>query len=159
MLEFNPDDFDDMDGYVSDTDDLESLQVRRSIVINGERVEFNANKVKPAFTAHLKPRPMGRFARKPEPVRKMDRAGYVYVLKSPTGTFKIGRSKDPNDRIKTFNVKLPFEVEFEHLIKTDDMYQLESQLHKRFAAQRVGGEFFSLTQSDIDMIKGEFPHA
>lgn len=82
------------------------------------------------------------------------RAGYVYLVQSPTGTYKIGRTKDPADRMKTFSIKLPFEVEYVCVIPTDDRYRLESELHKRFKSQRVNGEFFRLSASDIEYIKG-----
>ncbi len=40
--------------------------------------------------------------------RPRSTVGYVYLLQSPTGYWKIGRTSDPNDRMKTFSVKLPF---------------------------------------------------
>lgn len=81
--------------------------------------------------------------------------GYVYLLRSPMldGIYKIGRTVNPDDRLSTFSVKLPFVVEYEHLIKTDDMYALEAELHAHFADKRVGGEFFKLDASEVDYIK------
>jgi len=79
--------------------------------------------------------------------------GYVYLLCSPSGYYKIGRSKNPHSRKATFDVKLPFEVEFEHIIKTDDMIALEEQLHSRFALNRVNGEWFNLSTDDVAYIK------
>ena len=84
----------------------------------------------------------------PKPVRKT-RPGYVYVLRSPTGAFKIGMARNPENRIETFSVKLPFEVEYEILIKTDDMRGLESQLHRRYAEKHINGEWFALTENDL----------
>lgn len=81
-----------------------------------------------------------------------DNAGYVYLLQSPSTAFKIGRSRNPKDRLKTFGVKLPFEVEFIALIKTPDMYRLENILHQRFAKKRIKGEWFRLNADDIDYI-------
>jgi hypothetical protein len=78
--------------------------------------------------------------------------GFVYLIQG-SNAYKIGRAKDPNNRIKTFNVRLPFEVEYLHLIETPDMYTLESQLHQRFASKRVNGEWFRLDMQDIDYIK------
>lgn len=81
--------------------------------------------------------------------RPRSTAGYVYLIQSPTTYWKIGRTSDPNDRIKTFNVKLPFEVNYKHLIKTSDMYTLESNLHIKYASKRVEGEWFALTEDDV----------
>lgn len=47
---------------------------------------------------------------------KQDKKGYVYLIQSPTGYCKIGRTKNPEDRLSTFKVKLPFEVEYLYLI-------------------------------------------
>lgn len=88
-----------------------------------------------------------------EQIKRESRPGYVYLIKSASGFYKIGRTKDPSDRIKTFSVKLPFEVEYDHLIETGDMCTLEQNLHDHFANQRVNGEWFSLTPEHVDFIK------
>jgi hypothetical protein len=80
--------------------------------------------------------------------------GYVYLLQSPTKYRKIGKTKNPNNRLKTFSVKLPFEVEYEALIQTNNMSQLEVDLHNLFASKRVNGEWFDLSPEDVEYIKG-----
>lgn len=79
--------------------------------------------------------------------------GYVYLLQSPTGAYKIGRSAKPNDRLQTFKVALPFEVDYLCTIATEDMYGLESRLHSLYAHKRVNGEWFNLEADDIAYIK------
>lgn len=81
-------------------------------------------------------------------------AGYVYLLKAETGHWKIGRTKDPNDRLRTFNVKLPFKVEYEHLIKCRHANEVESALHEHYMLKRINGEWFDLSDDDIALIKG-----
>lgn len=92
---------------------------------------------------------------KPIIIKSRNRSGFVYLLATPHDVtlFKIGRTSNPDNRLRTFNVKLPFPVEYTHLIKTDDMYTLESALHRRFASQRLNGEFFRLTEADVQYIK------
>jgi hypothetical protein len=83
------------------------------------------------------------------------RAGFVYVVKQVGGDhYKIGRTVDPDDRLTTFNVKLPFPVEFEILIKCEDMYKLESDLHYQYASKRIRGEWFQLDANDLEAIRG-----
>lgn len=82
------------------------------------------------------------------------RSGYVYLLQSPTGFYKIGRAINPANRLKTFSVHLPFEVEYICLIQTDDMIGLELELHRRFAAKRGNGEWFALDDADVAYVKG-----
>lgn len=79
--------------------------------------------------------------------------GYVYLLQSPTKYWKIGKTNNPDDRRKTFEVKMPFEVEYAHLIPCYDMHKLEGELHSIFAAKRVKGEWFGLDAIDINWIK------
>lgn len=81
-------------------------------------------------------------------------SGYVYLIQSPTGFYKIGRTTNPKDRMKTFSVKLPFEVEYVCIIQTEDMYGLEQSLHQQFASKRVNGEWFQLAPDDVEHIKG-----
>lgn len=82
-----------------------------------------------------------------------DNPGYVYLLKASTGHYKIGRSKKVIDRLKLFEVKLPFEVEIIHLFPCVDMVDAERQLHIIFADKRVNGEWFDLSITDVATIK------
>lgn len=81
--------------------------------------------------------------------------GYVYLLRNevdPT-IFKIGRTRNPKSRRETFGILLPFEVEYVCLVQTHNMFELERELHIRFADQRVNGEWFALTAEDVEYIK------
>lgn len=80
---------------------------------------------------------------------KKKKSGYVYVLRSPTGAYKIGRTNNPHNRLRTFSVKLPFEVEYEVVIKAVDMFDLEAELHDRYAERALNGEWFALTDGDL----------
>jgi hypothetical protein len=75
--------------------------------------------------------------RTPEP-------GYVYVLRADTGLYKIGKSRNPNQRVAHFTLKLPFPVEILRVIRSDDYHAHERQLHAEYAAYRVNGEWFDL---------------
>lgn len=84
---------------------------------------------------------------------KSAKPGYVYLLKSEVGHYKIGRTVNPENRQKTFGVQLPFRVDYECLVKTENMKGLEDQLHQKFADKRLDGEWFNLTPDDIEYIK------
>lgn len=90
----------------------------------------------------------------PENPRRID--GYVYILRSDSGYWKIGRAKNPANRLKTFTVKLPFVVNYEMVIPSTDYAALEQELHARFDYCRVNGEWFELTDGDIADLKREF---
>lgn len=99
------------------------------------------------------PEPRKISFKQPEPP-KGDHAGYVYLVQSVTGAYKIGRTRNPRDRMRTFGVLLPFEVEYLCLITTTRMIDLERELHRRFADKRLQGEWFALGADDIEYIKG-----
>jgi len=81
------------------------------------------------------------------------KAGCVYLIRSDVGYYKIGRTVNPDNRITTFAVKLPFDVDYICVIETPDMYGLERELHQRFASKRVNGEWFALNDDDVAHIK------
>lgn len=84
---------------------------------------------------------------------RQSKSGYVYLLQSSIGYYKIGYTSNPTTRAATFAVKLPFDVEFMHFIKTNHMRRAEKQLHDKYAERRVNGEWFTLTEADIAEIK------
>ncbi len=90
--------------------------------------------------------------RRAEPKAKRNGAGYIYLLKSETGYYKIGYTKDMHTRMKAFGVHLPFKVELLHTITTDDMYTTEQALHQHFAHCRANGEWFALTDDEVAWI-------
>lgn len=75
--------------------------------------------------------------------------GYVYIVRSDTGHYKIGRTADPSNRLRTFGLKLPVEIEPIILIKTGDMVRLEKTLHQQYRHKRINGEWFSLCPVDL----------
>lgn len=85
--------------------------------------------------------------------KRVSQHGYVYLIQSSTGFYKIGRAKKLKERISTLGVKLPFEIEVAHSIECDDYEGMESYLHAEFASKRVNGEWFSLTADEVAWIK------
>jgi hypothetical protein len=73
--------------------------------------------------------------------------GYVYVFDTYQG-YKIGRSTSVPRRRKEIDRYAPIMK----TIATDNMVRLEWQMHQRFAAQRTHGEYFALTDDDLDWI-------
>lgn len=95
-----------------------------------------------------KPQPLPHI-QKPEPLA----TGYIYLVQSPSGHYKIGKAKDVTNRLKTFEVKMPFEIELIHVIPCSNYHKAESKLHKQYANKRLNGEWFELTPEDVATIK------
>jgi hypothetical protein len=92
-------------------------------------------------------------------VVKNPNAGFVYIvrgLNGPEEYFKIGRTVNPDSRLKTFKNKFPFTVEYALVIRSDNYKKLEKDLHYRFKDKRVEGEWFRLTYQDMHQLYNEY---
>lgn len=81
--------------------------------------------------------------------------GYVYVIES-NGLFKIGRSVDPEKRLRQISGSIkPLTVEFKlvHTIKSDNADIAERRLHALYRNQRRDGEWFELSEENLKEIK------
>lgn len=80
--------------------------------------------------------------------------GYVYLAECSTGHYKIGRSIDPDGRIKHFDTQMPVTVSEVHRIECSDYKQAERALHEAcdWRGWRVNGEWFDLPQFIVQAI-------
>lgn len=74
--------------------------------------------------------------------------GYVYLVRSQYGV-KIGKSVNVKSRTRLFEVKLPFPISVEHYAWFDDYSYAERDLHRKFHAKRLEGEWFDLSKEDV----------
>jgi len=79
--------------------------------------------------------------------------GYVYILKSDSGLYKIGKTHNLQARIKTIKTSSPSEIEVERVFKSINCGEAEKELHDRFSAFRKTGEWFQLEQEELDLIE------
>lgn len=92
-------------------------------------------------------------AKKPHPPRPKyePKKGFVYLMRHGiNGKTKIGFSKNPQARERTLQAEDPM---LDLLFYFEGTTDTEAQLHQKFAAQRVRGEWFDLSEQDIGMIK------
>lgn len=81
--------------------------------------------------------------------------GYVYIIE---GThkgevkYKIGKANNLNDRLKRFEVKIPFDIELFMSFLVKDPLKFENELHKKFKHKRIAGEWFDLDVNDFKSI-------
>jgi len=78
--------------------------------------------------------------------------GFVYIAHS-VGKHKIGRSKQPENRIEHFDTQMPVEVQEIHRFEADDYHKAENLLHNFFEEDRTSGEWFDLSNSQLSAIK------
>lgn len=83
---------------------------------------------------------------------KEPRVGYIYILKS-RDLYKIGRTKNPEHRLKTYRTENPHGIRKILLQQVNDPEKAELALLKHFIAKKVKGEWFLLCQKDITEAK------
>lgn len=82
---------------------------------------------------------------------------WVYLIGGPTGAVKIGTSKNPWARLATLR-KESGRPDLEILGKVKGGHALEADLHRRFAAMRVEGEWFSRSSEIFDYFTSSHTH-
>lgn len=80
------------------------------------------------------------------------RIGEVYLFKSGR-YYKIGKTYDTVRRGSEIRIQLPEKMSLVHSIKTDDPSGVESYWHSRFESNRMEGEWFDLSSSDVKAFK------
>lgn len=113
-------------------------------------IEQNSGQPYEEHVAGIRPKRVPRV-HKPQP-------GYVYVVEGG-GYYKIGKAKDIRNRTTWFELKLPFEVKLVYLIESEYYSETEKELHLAFANKRINGEWFDLTEEDLDYIMRTYTNA
>lgn len=80
-------------------------------------------------------------------------SGYVYLIYCPGDFYKIGRAKNVRSRFAGIQLGCPYDLVLVHVIPCDDMDRAEIALHYKFTAERHKGEWFKLSQLNIDYVK------
>lgn len=81
---------------------------------------------------------------------------YVYLMKdTANGRYKIGMSKKPEYRERTLQSEKP-EITLicsKMYSSRDEARKIEKELHQRFKNNRIRGEWFNLSYSDVEYAK------
>ena len=79
--------------------------------------------------------------------------GYVYLLESSNGYYKIGRAREVGARLSTIQRSFPVEIKLIHCFRTTDYVSAEKYMHRRYSEYRLDKcEWFSLPQWAIEYI-------
>lgn len=79
--------------------------------------------------------------------------GFVYFIEA-SGAIKIGKSKNPTQRLQQFNTHNPSKIIVHALIPSADMDSLEKRLHVWLTIYHIKGEWFRLEGALENIIVG-----
>lgn len=80
-------------------------------------------------------------------------AGYLYLLRSNVGYYKIGRTINVDVRVGQHLRDYPVTLDVVHVVVVPDMIRYESWLLSKFSDRKMQGEWFSLSDDDVNWIK------
>jgi hypothetical protein len=99
-----------------------------------------------------RPQPKEQREEKPD---KPIKSGWVYLVHGQGKEYKIGKTtRQPSERLAEFIPKLPFDSHLVCTIEAVNPNELEEYLHIYFDNKRIRGEWFELTDEDVNWIKG-----
>ena len=81
---------------------------------------------------------------------EMSRQGYVYLIWSSFGLYKIGRTSNVEKRFAKLKYERypdPLKLIFAMLVQ--NQFEVEEELHRKFRKKRVYGEWFDLDEYDL----------
>lgn len=77
----------------------------------------------------------------------------VYFIKADSGLTKIGKTTNLQNRLSALQTSSPCVLTLEWFIETDSEESLEQELHGVFDEKRVRGEWFLLSNDDLNWVK------
>jgi hypothetical protein len=146
----------------STTDDEQSIRRVTDFVFTGFDVSTRKTKrrKKTATVTALRLGVDGRETPSNATARKSAKSkevvpGVVYLVKSGTH-FKIGKSIVFEKRLRYIKLQMPERVEEVHVIQAANPSEVESYWHRRFSPLRLNGEWFRLTEVEVNEFKSVF---
>lgn len=86
---------------------------------------------------------------------KKNKFSHVYIIQgthNENTSYKIGKANVLKERLKRFDVKIPFDIELVAAFYVKDALAFESELHSIYKDKRIAGEWFDLSSLDIAKI-------
>ena len=80
---------------------------------------------------------------------------YVYLIRSEEGLFKIGVSNNPKSRLKALQSATPHNLTLIHAVQTNISRKIELYLHGYYHTRAIRGEWFALSDSDVNKFVSE----
>lgn len=76
--------------------------------------------------------------------------GYIYLLKSETGSFKFGRTSNINKRLKSYERTYPIKINLVYFIEVENMIDAETAILRNYKESQLQGEWFDVTLNQVE---------
>ena len=83
------------------------------------------------------------------------RIRFIYLFKTENNMYKIGVAANPHKRLKGVQTGCPTLVEHVYSLKTFRALNVEAIIHEVFNKNRVMGEWFKFSSSEVQNVIGE----
>lgn len=135
------------EAWKADVDAFFSAQSDEAIEVYNCSRDYDSN--------HYYHETLGYFDKK-EPKRKQAPPppvpGYIYLIESEDGCYKIGRTLDMGVRFRGISNSLPYKTTLKHSFRSLNYIDRETELHGQYADKRLNGEWFRLDPADVEAI-------
>lgn len=74
----------------------------------------------------------------------------VYVIQHELGPVKIGRAKNPRERLGNLQISSPFKLTLKQTVTPNDAKEVEEYLHHHFQKYHMRGEWFDIPKKERD---------
>lgn len=85
--------------------------------------------------------------------RVLETQGCVYFIGCATGPIKIGHGRNVEYRLSNLQMGNPNQLTLLTWFPCDNAAQLEAELHERFAAHRLRGEWFAPAPELLELVR------
>lgn len=85
--------------------------------------------------------------------RLADNPGFIYLLSSSVGLYKLGRTIDMEKRFYNHERTWPIELKIVHTISVNQVIACETFLLRMFKDKQKQGEWFALNEDDVRWLK------
>jgi predicted GIY-YIG superfamily endonuclease len=92
------------------------------------------------------------LARKASANEPKENSGFIYILKSSNGYYKIGRAKEVNVRVAAWKTVFPIKIKLVNSFACKNRMAVENALHNKYAKKRLEREWYKLEKEDVNYL-------
>ena len=89
-------------------------------------------------------------------LRSQAKSTVLYLIREEHGAHKIGVTANIKARFVTLSNTIPYSLTLVMVVQVEDVLRHERELHSLFEGKRIKGEWFQLSDEDVEWIKRKY---